>query len=1799
MPLELEEINDVGGEEKKSSLQLEPLDLEPIEGEKKKTGSKSPSLSLEESGSNGQSTSTDPSTKVKEQPFSWEATLNLPQYKAHPQPVLKPVSTVSRTPGTITPEVKAPTKQEKITQPMIDAFTDAPDVFVNIDTREKLYRKLYDRLHLDAGSGVEEYKVFRDKAEKAWQNAYGIQEFQKKVNSNPNDQEARYLLATHQLESGKENDAANNYRDLLQQNPKFTPAYTGLAFIAGQNGHDDLAIGELNVGIEENPGDPVLRNNRAIYKQRLGDYQGAVADLDGAISLTKNPHLLQEMYTQRAKIYGRLAQDPPLVEQYIKKLRGENDPLAEEIDKEFFLQRYREDKATALRLASVAEQQDKKSAQDTYELNKKKIAAGEKPDFEQYVETIEDKQAGYVRGKGMIEAMESFADPTQMGLAGLIINPAGFIVSGGLKGMMSGIKDTGEGVKEGNVAKALKGVAEVGIAGLMASTPVGVAFTAGTTAVNELPYGEYVTSLIMAPVSTALEAVGEKPGDVAGLADLIVGGLLLHKANSGIKGVKEVAKKIENKQPLTPEDINIYKAAIENLGDIEVKEVIGKELESMAEPVSGKEMSREKIMVQKNMLAEKRPDLKEVIDNKPVDEMISEMQERGLSVNAAGMEKYFDKVGIGEIKKPALSKEEQIRFEELSKEDADLLSVEEKVELEGLRKKAEPVEEVVVAEAKVEPVKETKGTETTQAQRPKIDVSVKEKFTSADGKYTAERSEEGLVVKDATGKEVADKVKARVTKEYEDAIDYSKGKTAEAIGREEKMEFADADEAAKYTAENSFNPLEVIRAYESVEPFESRRAYEDQIMEDMVSNVDPVSYNRFGDRNKVSQTMAKRFFKTGGRRLDDLAIELTDMAGKEVTPQDIVNFVENYTYERKTNPVKVALAERFKKLTGVTLNERVKQKALDQELKKYNKDYDRFLNKENRDLATAEREYTEAIQRGEIPIEESAERSVAEGVSGSKKEVVAEASPSPFKGATLDEKIKELENTIEEVKRARGQSAKDAVTKAAESIKNILRTPGTEGFDVQKLGGSVDVNKLVDKAVKLIHKGIDAGLAIEEAVKKAIEQIKTTDLYKKISGSKDFKEADFDAVITSKFDAAKKDVPAETFEEASVRAEEYLKPKPGQERKSFIDTVKQGEKTTEGMKKATEDLDEFYKVITNKETLKKADSEIREDLGEVKKEVLSESTPSADKSAKAIRLIKHYESIKDYDSAIDILDSFDKQLREAGRFIQAASMWNKLAPETMLRNANKVFRKITKKEDLPKGVQKVILEKMQEIDKMAEGDGKTKATMEMLSFIADQMPLTFREKFDAYRYQNMLSNPRSHERNIYSNLLNTFLVRPLDIASTATYELLRSPFNPVARDYKLANAPKYLQSAVNNIPNAWTAAVEAFKQGYVSEKIMDIGDTSSMIEAMRRTKLPKYLTVVSRLMEAQDRFFSTIIAESEKIRLLKNGLSEHEATIRGKKVGETYLYRDRLGVANADMPIISRALDQAGAWIIKGRNESLLGNALSWFVPFVTTPINVAKFGIERSPLGFIGGKYGRTQVANATLGTLVTGVGAMLAAQDRTTWAAPQDKKEKELFYASGRKPYSIKIGDKWVPLTYFGPYALALALPAAYKNFKYDTKTSVTADEFDIIKDATIGIGGFISQQTPLSGLGGMFKAIEGKDDYKLPQALAFTSEQAIPLIGLVKYINSILDPIYRKASGTDPKTGKKMGYLESIQKDLPGLSQDLPFYKTPKGEPAKREPMNYWLPYDLGFEDKEFEKLLEKRRKLLKKRELNKDN
>jgi hypothetical protein len=279
-------------------------------------------------------------------------------------------------------------------------------------------------------------------------------------------------------------------------------------------------------------------------------------------------------------------------------------------------------------------------------------------------------------------------------------------------------------------------------------------------------------------------------------------------------------------------------------------------------------------------------------------------------------------------------------------------------------------------------------------------------YKTSKNEYTIKQDGNELIILDKSGKEPSPNTRLKIVKDYEEKFDYKKGKSAfEGVKEGEVLE----SEADKLVSEKSENPAEIIDAHErlmSDMPFEKGDAVDNAISENIgkVKQKGKGGYNNFGDKNNVQMNKAKAYFsESKGETIDTLAQRISEDTGLDITTDDIISFIDrhpngisDYTKTLK-NPLVVSLRDRFKAVTGLTLNDRV--------LKAYDKatmpkaDYE-LINGQYESIEQAREAFLDAIDRGEItePIVSGEEVFVSEAKSGEGKtdaEIVAEFGEQP------------------------------------------------------------------------------------------------------------------------------------------------------------------------------------------------------------------------------------------------------------------------------------------------------------------------------------------------------------------------------------------------------------------------------------------------------------------------------------------------------------------------------------------------------------------------------------------------------------------------------------------------------------------------------------------------------------------------------------------------------------------------------------------------------------------------------------
>ncbi|MEM7818884.1 MAG: hypothetical protein QW403_01945 [Candidatus Aenigmatarchaeota archaeon] len=505
-------------------------------------------------------------------------------------------------------------------------------------------------------------------------------------------------------------------------------------------------------------------------------------------------------------------------------------------------------------------------------------------------------------------------------------------------------------------------------------------------------------------------------------------------------------------------------------------------------------------------------------------------------------------------------------------------------------------------------------------------------------------------------------------------------------------------------------------------------------------------------------------------------------------------------------------------------------------------------------------------------------------------------------------------------------------------------------------------------------------------------------------------------------------------------------------------------------------------------------------------------------------------------------------------------------------------------------------------------------------------PLSWKERIDIIRTGGVLFNPWSAYRNVFSNAFQAFVLRPATLTTQVLVSYLRSLRNPDIEKVTLSNVASYYKSMLGSLGFAFDSFLEVMRKGVSSEKILETMTKEGIdriIEMGRYAGTNDFLTRISKwplnFLEATDIFFATLIKEGEKLRLIdlyKQAGKKitprllEEIEEKAGEVAARFLFREKLGQRERlkELGPLAQLFDVLGDHLLQLKNRMKTVSpaayyAFSPFVLFVRTPINIAKLMLEYSPDILFASSKTSESYAKALLGSMAMGIGAWFAFNGRTTFLPPSDSEERELWYSAGNKPFSIRLPslELNVPVWYFGPLALPLIIPAAATWATKELKVEPDKKTEQQIIAATLGILRFIGEQTSLTGLNSFFKTLAGEVDYTLSQTLTFTGSQFIPLSGLWRTINRVLDPIYRQAGKDVPDSLKKEFsayykiYLEATGKSPEEIEKLMPqpyLRLTPEGtiEQSRREWWQMVFPWELSKAvpelQREYEREIEQR-------------
>lgn len=643
----------------------------------------------------------------------------------------------------------------------------------------------------------------------------------------------------------------------------------------------------------------------------------------------------------------------------------------------------------------------------------------------------------------------------------------------------------------------------------------------------------------------------------------------------------------------------------------------------------------------------------------------------------------------------------------------------------------------------------------------------------------------------------------------------------------------------------------------------------------------------------------------------------------------------------------------------------------------------------------------------------------------------------------------------------------------------------------------------------------------------------------------------------------------------------------GNKESSFYSNV------TEDAKFLNEDLREefskeenvqYYKSITNQETLEKAFESLQEDgeKGTLNWFNKNSNNVNAEDVAKGWILLKHYQDAGDYQSAVEIAKKMREMATSAGQAVQAYNILARLTPEGMYYYAqselseayNKMVEGKSKKWieenqdkfNLTQEETLFIKETMNKVANMEDGYDKKVELAKIQSMLMEKIPPTAGQSIKAWMRISMLFNPKTQVRNVAGNAV----VIPVNIAG----DFIASGIDKViskktgVRTTGNINIKNYGKGFKKGIYESYNDFRNGINTRNIEGNRFEVSEGKSFKDEGIGKALNAVDSALSFVLDAGDRgFYEATFINSINNQMVLNNVTEPTLDMIEIATNEALqrTWQDNNNYTEAVLKI-RNILNMAN---IKGYG---LGDVI---IPFAKTPANLTKAIVDYSPVGLVkaitldaktfknsleNGQYTPQlqhklvqNIGKGMAGTFLYVLGYALAKAGIATGEADDDKDVKNFMKNSlGISSYSIKIGDKTFTYDWAQPIATPLAIMTNYVKYSEENPDASIIDK--AIKALNIGTEQLLEQSfmeslnTVLNGNGTTLE--------NLTQAILELPARAVPT--LFKQIADVIDGTQRTTFEYDKPI---QSAVNSVVAKLPVASKSLPIARDTLGNEIKK--------------------------------------
>jgi len=354
--------------------------------------------------------------------------------------------------------------------------------------------------------------------------------------------------------------------------------------------------------------------------------------------------------------------------------------------------------------------------------------------------------------------------------------------------------------------------------------------------------------------------------------------------------------------------------------------------------------------------------------------------------------------------------------------------------------------------------------------------------------------------------------------------------------------------------------------------------------------------------------------------------------------------------------------------------------------------------------------------------------------------------------------------------------------------------------------------------------------------------------------------------------------------------------------------------------------------------------------------------------------------------------------------------------------------------------------------------------------VGRQMPATFMDKWNAWRYLAMLGNPRTHVRNVVGNLGFAPVVATKNMTAGAIESVVSFVSGGKLERNKGRVNPKLLQAAWADYDNVADEISAGGKYSDAANKNKSIEEGRTIFKFKPLEKARKKN---SEWLETEDIWF----ARPHYAFALAQYCKAHGVTVdqlkRGKALGNAraYAIKEAQKATYKDTNAFSDAVAKVGRY--SGDNKWLRRGStlIEGVLPFRKTPANILARGVEYSPIGLLKsltadlhkvskgdmtGAEAIDNIAAGMTGTMLLGFGLWAAAQGLIRGSGGDDEEEKKFDELQGRQSYALELPNgKSITLDWLAPEALPMFIGVNLYEIAKEKKSAVNLA--DMLKAVT----------------------------------------------------------------------------------------------------------------------------------------------